>query len=101
MVKASSRLRLFEAAVALSGGGAFVLVLLFRDALAGSPGLMVAGTLALFLTPGVLLARWFLNDYFPGPTRPTCILNSTQKIKRGIFTRLLNSLKHQITNDRC
>ena len=66
MVKASSRLRLFEAAVALSGGGAFVVVLLLRDVLTALPGLMVAGTLVLFLTPGVLLARWFLNDSFSG-----------------------------------
>ena len=66
MGERSSRLRPFEAAVALSGVAAFVVVLPLRDALAPLPGLMVAATLALFLAPGVLLARWFLDDYFPG-----------------------------------
>ena len=66
MDKALSRLRLFEAAVALSGGAAFVVVLFLREVLAASPGVLVAGTLALFLAPGVLLARWFLHEHFSG-----------------------------------
>ncbi len=66
MGKTLSRLRLFEAAVALSGGAAFVMVLLLREALAAFPGVLVIGTLALFLAPGVLLARWFLDEHFSG-----------------------------------
>ncbi len=66
MGKPFNRLRLFEAAVALSGGAAFVVVLFLRDVLSALPGAMVAGALALFLAPGVLLARWFLHDHFSG-----------------------------------
>ena len=66
MGKALSSPRIFEAAVALSGVAAFVVVLFLRDFLAGLPGVMVAGSLVLFMAPGVLLARWFLADYFSG-----------------------------------
>src|SRR5215210_573371 len=30
------------------------------------PAIMLLATLALFLTPGVLLVRWFFRAYFPG-----------------------------------
>ncbi|MEJ7840881.1 MAG: DUF6077 domain-containing protein [Rubrobacter sp.] len=66
MGRAPNLLRLFEAAVALSGATAFVVVLFLRDVLVALPGVMVAGALVLFLAPGVLLARWFLNDHFSG-----------------------------------
>ncbi len=66
MGRTPNLLRLFEAAVALSGATAFVVVLFLRDVLDTLPGVMVAGALVLFLAPGVLLARWFLNDHFSG-----------------------------------
>ena len=66
MGKAALRPRLFEAAVALFGVAALVVVLFLRDALTEFPGISVAATFVLFLAPGVLLAHWFLDEHFPG-----------------------------------
>ena len=64
--KGRIQLRWFEAGVALVVAAAFAVIGPFRGAFASIPGVMVPATLALFLTPGVLLARWFLREYFSG-----------------------------------
>jgi hypothetical protein len=64
--KGRVHLRWFEAGVALVGIAAFVVVGPFRDSFTMLPGVLIAATLALFLTPGVLLVRWFLGEYFSG-----------------------------------
>ena len=66
MGKERFNLRWFEAGVVLAGLAAIAVVGPFRDAFATAPGVMLLATLALFLTPGVLLARWFFGEYFSG-----------------------------------
>jgi hypothetical protein len=58
--------RWFEACVVVAGLLAFAAIYPFRDAFATAPGILLLATLALFLTPGLLLVRWFLGDYFSG-----------------------------------
>ena len=60
------QLRWFEAGVALAVIAAFAVIGPFRGIFVPIPWLMLLSTLVLFLTPGVLLVRWFLRDYFPG-----------------------------------
>jgi hypothetical protein len=60
------QLRWFEAGVAVAVIAAFAVVGPFRDTFAPIPWVMLLSTLILFLTPGALLVRWFLRDYFPG-----------------------------------
>jgi hypothetical protein len=52
--------------VVVAGLLAFAAIYPFRDAFATAPGILLLATLALFLTPGLLLVRWFLGDYFSG-----------------------------------
>ena len=66
MGKAWTRLGRFEVCVALSGGAAFAVVGPLRGAFATLPGVLLAGTLILFMVPGVLLTCWFLGEYFSG-----------------------------------
>jgi hypothetical protein len=66
MGKERFNVRWFEAGVVLAGLAAIAVVGPFRDAFATAPGLMLLATLALFLTPGVLLVRWFFGEYFSG-----------------------------------
>lgn len=66
MGRLRARPRAFEAGVAVSGGLALAVVWPLRDLFAGMPGVMVAAALVLFLAPGLLLARVFLDAYFPG-----------------------------------
>jgi len=58
--------RWFEAVVALVGLAAFAVLIPFRGVFVDAPGVMLLATLALFLTPGLLLARWFWREYFSG-----------------------------------
>jgi hypothetical protein len=60
------QLRWFEAGVALAVIAAFAALGPFRTTFAPIPWVMLLSTLVLFLTPGALLVRWFLKDYFPG-----------------------------------
>src|SRR5215217_5019235 len=66
MDKRRIQLRWFEAGVALAVIAAFAAIGPFRGTFAPLPWVMLISTLVLFLTPGVLLARWFLRDYFFG-----------------------------------
>ena len=66
MKRSRIQLRWFEAGVALAVVAAFAVLGPFRGTLAPIPWVMVLSTLVLFLTPGVLLVRWFLSDYFSG-----------------------------------
>src|SRR5215207_8663221 len=67
MVKSGRiQLRWFEAGVAVAVIAGFAAIGPFRGTLAPIPWVMLLSTLVLFLTPGVLLVRWFLRDYFPG-----------------------------------
>jgi hypothetical protein len=60
------QLRWFEAGVALAVIAAFAAIGPFRATFVPIPWVMVLSTLVLFLTPGVVLVRWFLRDYFFG-----------------------------------
>jgi Family of unknown function (DUF6077) len=60
------QLRWFEAGVALAVIAAFLALGPFRATFAPIPLVMLPSTLVLFLTPGALLVRWFLKDYFSG-----------------------------------
>jgi hypothetical protein len=64
--KGGIHVRWFEASVALVGIVAFAVVGPLRDSFTALPGVLIVATLALFLTPGVLLVRWFLREYFSG-----------------------------------
>src|SRR5215207_9743842 len=67
MVKSGRiQLRWFEAGVAVAVIAGFAAIGPFRDTFAPIPWVMLLSTLILFLTPGALLVRWFLRDYFPG-----------------------------------
>jgi polyferredoxin len=66
MDKRRIQLRWFEAGVALAVIAAFAAIGPFRATFVPIPWVMVLSTLVLFLTPGVLLVRWFLRDYFFG-----------------------------------
>ena len=66
MKRSRIQLRWFEAGVALAVVAGFAAIGPFRGTLAPIPWVMVLSTLVLFLTPGVLLVRWFLSDYFFG-----------------------------------
>ena len=66
MGKDRFHLRWFETAVALAGVASFAIVGPFGDAFAAAPGVLLLATLALFLTPGILLVRWFFGEYFSG-----------------------------------
>jgi hypothetical protein len=59
-------LRWFEAGVALAVIAAFAVIGPFRGTFAPISWVMLLSTLVLFLTPGVLLVRWFLMDSFSG-----------------------------------
>jgi hypothetical protein len=64
--KGRLQLRWFETGVAVTVIAAFAVVGPFRGAFLQIPWTMVLSTLILFSTPGVLLVRWFLRDYFSG-----------------------------------
>jgi Family of unknown function (DUF6077)/Family of unknown function (DUF6541) len=82
--KGSIQLRWFEAGVVLTVVAACAVLWPFRDALATMPGVTLLATLALFLTPGVLLGRWFLGAYFSGPAlAPAAVVSSV-----GLFALL-------------
>jgi uncharacterized membrane protein YqjE len=60
------RVRWFEASVALLGAAAFAVVGPFRGLFETLPGVLLVGSLVLFMAPGALFARWFLDEYFSG-----------------------------------
>jgi hypothetical protein len=60
------QLRWFEACVALGVIAAFAVIGPLRGTFTPIPWVMLLCTLILFLTPGVLLVRWFWRDYFFG-----------------------------------
>jgi hypothetical protein len=64
--KAWARLRWFEAGVALLGAAAFAVVGPLRGIFATLPVVSLVGALVLFMVPGVLLTRWYLEDRFSG-----------------------------------
>jgi hypothetical protein len=64
--KGRFQLRWFEAAVTLAVILAFAVIGPFRGIFMSIPWVMLLSTLVLFLTPGVLLVRWFWRDYFFG-----------------------------------
>ena len=66
MGKVRTRLLSLEACVALLGVAALAVVGPFREVFAALPAVMVAATLFLFLSPGLLISRWFLGGAFPG-----------------------------------
>ena len=66
MGKGRLRVRWFEASVVLASILAFGALLPFRENFATAPGVLLLATLVLFVTPGVLLVRWFFGEYFSG-----------------------------------
>ena len=66
MQKDRLQLRWFEAGVAVAVIAAFAVVGPFRGSFVTIPWAMMLSTLVLFSTPGALLVRWFLRDYFSG-----------------------------------
>ncbi len=66
MAKGRIAVRWFEACVVISGILAFGVLYAFREPSGGAPGLMLLATLVLFLAPGLLLVRWFFDEYFSG-----------------------------------
>jgi hypothetical protein len=64
--KGWARFRWFEAGIAVAGVLAIAAVGPLREVLAALPAFTVAGAAILFLLPGMLVARWFLGEYFPG-----------------------------------
>jgi hypothetical protein len=78
------QLRWFEAAVALAVIAAFAAIGPFRGAFTPIPWVMLLSTLVLFLSPGVLVVRWFLSDYFFGASlAPAAFVTSV-----GLFALL-------------
>jgi hypothetical protein len=59
-------IRWFEVCVVVAGILAFLAVYPFREYFAPVPGVLLLATLVLFLTPGLLLVRWFFSEYFSG-----------------------------------
>ena len=66
MYKRRIQLRWFEAGFALAVIAAFAALGPFRASFAPIPWVMLTSTLVLFVTPGALLVRLFLKDYFSG-----------------------------------
>ncbi len=62
----AQRARSTEALVVLVGGLALLALWPLRGGLSALPGALYAATLMLYLTPGLLLTRWFLRGHFPG-----------------------------------
>jgi Family of unknown function (DUF6077) len=82
--KGRLQLRWFEAGVAVAVIAAFAVVGPFRGAFVPIPWAMLLSTLVLFLTPGALVVRWFLRDYFSGAALvPAAFVTSV-----GIFALL-------------
>ena len=84
MGKSWARFRRFEAGVALSGAAALAVVGPLRGIFDTLPGLTLICASILFLVPGVLFARWFLGDYFPGVS----LLPAGAVISAGAFALL-------------
>ena len=66
MIKGRIHLRWFEAGVFLAVVAASTVIGPLRGVFATVPGVMLLATLVLFLTPGVVIVRWFLREYFSG-----------------------------------
>src|SRR5687768_7221879 len=82
--KGRIHLRWFEASVAVAVIAAFAVIGPFRVTFAPIPWVMLLSTLLLFLTPGVLVVRWFFRDYFFGATlAPAAFVTSV-----GLFALL-------------
>ena len=82
--KGRFQLRWFEAGGALAVIAAFTVIGPFRDVFATVPSVMLLATLVLFLTPGTVLGRWFLWEYFSGAAlAPVAFVTSV-----GIFALL-------------
>jgi hypothetical protein len=64
--KGRIHLRWFEAGVVLVVVAAFAVIGPFKGDLKTVPGVLLLATLALFLTPGAVVVRWFSREYFPG-----------------------------------
>ena len=78
------RVRSQESLVVLTGVLALFALGPLKESLATSPGALYAATLILYLTPGMLLARWFLRKTFPGVSAlPVAFVLST-----GLFGML-------------
>jgi uncharacterized protein DUF6077 len=76
--------RWFEAGVVLLGAAAFAAVGPFREVFAALPGVMLACILVLFLAPGALVARWFLDRHFSG----AALLPAAFVVSAGSFALL-------------
>jgi Family of unknown function (DUF6077) len=66
VIKGRIHLRWFEAGVVLAVVAASTVIGPLRGVFATVPGVMLLATLILFLTPGVVIVRWFFRDYFSG-----------------------------------
>ena len=66
MIKGRIHLRWFEAGVVLAVVAASTVIGPLRGVFATVPGVMLLATLVLFLTPGVVIVRWFFREYFSG-----------------------------------
>ncbi len=62
----AQRARSPEALIVPAGLAALLVLRPLRGILEPLPGVLYVAALALFLTPGLLLGRWFLGAYFPG-----------------------------------
>jgi Family of unknown function (DUF6077) len=66
-LKPIRRLRSFDALVALLGAVALCMVGLLRGVMVAHPPVAFLGAFFLFMVPGIVVAHWFLEEYFPGP----------------------------------
>jgi hypothetical protein len=66
VIKGRIHLRWFEAGVFLAVVAASTVIGPLRGVFATVPGVMLLATLVLFLTPGVVIVRWFFREYFSG-----------------------------------
>ncbi|MDQ3438176.1 MAG: DUF6077 domain-containing protein [Actinomycetota bacterium] len=66
VIKGRIHLRWFEAGVVLAVVAASTVIGPLRSVLATVPVIMLLATLVLFLTPGIVIVRWFFRGYFSG-----------------------------------
>jgi hypothetical protein len=62
----AGRLRSFDALTALLGAGALCMIGPLREFSEAHAQVAFVSTFALFIVPGILLAHWFMSEYFAG-----------------------------------
>jgi hypothetical protein len=80
----SHRLRTLDVYVVLLSVGALILVVLLRSTFTEAPLIPFLGALFLLMVPGVVLVRWFFEEYLSGPV----MVPVSFAISVGIFALL-------------